>query len=238
MADQHPGTPPKGALPMLEAIRRFVSQDLWKDYNYAMEVLNQMMPRRGIRLSTHLQGLPAEQSINFPTRLHSALARVNEALRKITDRLIERLIAGDLTAVVQVDVLFGEWRPSPANLWEHLQIEDVKCGHVIGRNIDWTDVRIIEGDHTRLLEPMKTGVQGRQSSKHLVLAELDRWIVSGDLAHWIASGQVDDTLKAVADGLVKWLEQTYPKAPPLTQTSMENVIRSKVNKFKKDCKPV
>ena len=162
---------------------------------------------------------------------------MERAKKAIERSLVKGLIAGDLTAIVQADAPFGEWRPIPAETWRRLRIQDLQKGHVIGPNIDLNDVHVIEGDHTRLLELMKTGVQGRESSKHLVLAELDRWIVSGDLARWIASGQVDDTLKAVAERMVEWLEQTYPKAPPLTQTSMENVLRPKFNNFKKDRKP-
>lgn len=148
--------------------------------------------------------------------------------------LVGRLIAGHLTAIVQVDPPFGEWRPILAEDWRRrLRIQDARKGRVVGPNIDLKDVHVIEGDHTQLLELMKTGAQGRPSSAYLVGAELDRWIVSGDLARWIDSGGAG-TLKAVAERLIEWLEETYPKMPPLTQTSMENVIRSKFNQFKKD----
>ena len=235
MVDHSPGTRPKGALPMLDACRRFLPDHLWREYERAVDAWSRYPARTMRHLPTfvHFLGAP---DLNRP-QAHTAKVAVERARHAIKRWLVGRLIAGEFTAIVQSDAPFGEWRPILAEDWRRrLRIQNVRKGHVTGPNIDLNDVHVIEGDHTPLLELMKTGAQGAPTSRHLVLIELDRWIVSGELARWIDSGEVDHTLKAVAKHLIEWLEQTYSKAPPLTQTSMENVIRSKFNEFKKDRK--
>jgi hypothetical protein len=272
VVSHYPGTRPKGALPMLEASRRLLPNELWREYERAVNAWSRCPGRTMRRFPSfvhfeiapdlnrpqeHPEEIAIERArqalvkgLNLPElarfsyapdlnrpQAHSLEAAVRKAREAIKRSLVKGLIAGDLTAIVQVDAPFGEWRPILSEDWRRrLRIQDARKGHVTGPNIDLNDVHVIEGDHTQLLELMKTGAQGRPSSKHLASIELDQWIVSGDLARWIGSGKVKYQLKAVAERLVEWLEQTYPKMPPLTQTSMENVIRSRFNQFKKDRK--
>jgi hypothetical protein len=230
MTIKHPGALPVGAIPMSEALRRFVPDELWSRHEQAVRDQKDISKRRA---APRIRGAGAEAS--RVTREHQWDADDFEraCYSAMMEAFVARLTAGELTAIAQRDPPFGEWQPIA---WHRLRIENVRFGRVVGVNIELWHVHIVEGDCTRFLEPIKTGGPGRQSSKHLVIAELEQWIKLGKLTQWIDSGEVDDTIKAVAKRLGAWLEVTYPKAPPLAQTSMENVIRTKFNKFKKDRK--
>lgn len=63
----------------------------------------------------------------------------------------------------------------------------------------------------------RTGAPGRPGSKHLVLDEF---------ARIVGLGEVEETLCGQACKLGVWLKATHTLAPPLTQGSIENIIRT------------
>jgi hypothetical protein len=69
-----------------------------------------------------------------------------------------------------------------------------------------------------------TGAPGRPSSKHLVKPELRRRAENGLLL---------STLTEEAGHLSRWLEETHPGAPPMTQKTIENSLRALYHSLKK-----
>jgi hypothetical protein len=61
-----------------------------------------------------------------------------------------------------------------------------------------------------------TGAPGHRRSQHLVESEAYRRIMSGD---------VSETLTDFAQQLSDWFAVTFPHAPPMTGSSIENEIR-------------
>ena len=219
MINHHPGALPEGAMPLPEAIRRFVPDELWGKFECA---------EADDKRASKYYAIPEMRTKSFCVAL-------SDARRAVELAFIERLIGRDLTAIVQDDAPFGEWRPIPADAWLRFHIKDLRGRDVMGHNIELTEVHVIEGYNTQLLEPMRTGTAGRPTSKHLVLGELDRLIATGELTRLIGSGELENTLDAVARHLVSWLKQSHPAAPQMAKPTMENAIRSEFRKFKKSC---
>lgn len=69
----------------------------------------------------------------------------------------------------------------------------------------------------------RTGAPGRPTSKHLVLAELERRS---------AAGPLEETLAGEAHLLSSWLRRNHPGMPQLTDRSTENVIRARFRDLK------
>lgn len=220
MIDYHSRVLPQGAIPLAEAIRRFVPDNLWRQFERAEEA--------EVRARVYYF-----MSFTLKIRVQDAIKDAQDAIERA---LVGRLIAHDLIALAQAEAPFGEWRLIPADTWRRLRIKHVRGSAVIFHEIELTDVHVMVGDNTQGLELMRTGASGRPTSKHLVFNELDRLIAAGEIARLNNSGEVEKTPKAMAEDLVFWLKQTHPTAPSMTQTTMENAIRLKFNKFKKDLK--
>jgi hypothetical protein len=67
------------------------------------------------------------------------------------------------------------------------------------------------------VEPTRTGLPGRPSSKHLILQEL---------RYRAGKGELEATLRAQVDALVAWLVKAHPTQPQPTAKTIENAIRS------------
>jgi hypothetical protein len=196
VVDHHPGSLPKGAMPLHEAMFRFVPDNLWREYQCAVEAEKQAPD----------EAQPLNQIFQ---QMRSARAAVDTAWHAIESVIVEQLIAGDLTAIVQSDPPFGEWRPILSEDWRRrLRIQDARKGHVTGPNIDLNDVHIVEGHRSQLYEPVPRGARGRRSSKDLILGEHRRRVAAKE-AHPV---QRDEAL-----ALVAWLKRAHRKATQMRQ---------------------
>jgi hypothetical protein len=66
------------------------------------------------------------------------------------------------------------------------------------------------------LDPFRTGMPGRSTAKHKIVAEFERRV---------ASDEALPSLTAEARDLSRWLLRTYPGAPPTSTRTIENQIR-------------
>jgi hypothetical protein len=75
----------------------------------------------------------------------------------------------------------------------------------------------------KLSRPGRTGAPGRPTSMHIVLEELERRGLAGE---------IEAGVRAEAAALAKWFSAAYPGAPPLTAKTIENRIRSRFRALK------
>ena len=210
----HSVSPMEDALPLREAMRRFVSEDLWRAYESAREA-RKKLPRRPTSFSSWLHGWEAERANRPAQRAVSAKADVWRAWAAIKRALTEQLIAGDLTAFAQSDPPFGVWRAIPASAWHSLRIKNVRHGRVTGPNVDLTGVHVMKVD--RSVPPvMRTGTQGRpEKGIHFIMAEFERRR---------ASGKTEPSRTREAEWLLAWFRAHHSdKGPPTAKTIYNNL---------------
>jgi hypothetical protein len=73
-----------------------------------------------------------------------------------------------------------------------------------------------------------SGAPGRPTSRHLVEEEMRRRF---------ASGIAESSLRAEARHLLKWLKQHHPKAPTMTEKTIENAFRELYRSLKVQSRP-
>ena len=205
----HSVIPMEDALPLREAMRRFVSEDLWRAYESAREA-RKKLPRRPTFFSSWLHGWEAERANRPAQRAVSAKADVWRAWAAIKRALIEQLIAGDLTAFEQSDPPFGEWRAIPAAAWRSLCIKNAGQGRVTGPNVDLTGVLVVKVD--RSVPPvMRTGMEGRpKKGRDIIMAEFERRR---------ASGKTEPKRVREAEWLLAWFQTLHSdKESPTVKT--------------------
>ena len=210
----HPASPPEDALPLEEAMRRFVSEDLWRAFENAKEE-RKKLPRRSTSFSTWLHGWEAERANRPGRRAASAKADVWRAWAAITRALIDQLIAGDLTAFAQSDPPFGEWQAIPKAAWRSLWIKNAGQGRVMGPNADLSGVQVVKVD--RSVPPvMRTGTQGHPGKGiHFIMAEFERRR---------ASGKTEPSRTREAEWLLAWFRTHHSdKGPPTVKTIYNNL---------------
>lgn len=97
----------------------------------------------------------------------------------------------------------------------------------VRHDVRWSRL-MVNKDHVSELwpfavpEPAKTGVPGRPSSKHLVLAEL---------AERAREGGLPSTLAGAARELSSWLSTTHPTMPRMGEKAIANAIRKDYRKL-------
>lgn len=157
-----------------------------------------------------------EASADHGPRARSADQAVNRAFAALMDEFVERLVAGELTGLVQDDPPFGPWRPIPPHGWRSMQVIDVEAGSFRAGNTVLQAVQIVEGRYEPATEITGSGSPGRTTSKHLFMAEHRRRCEAG-----IALAAV----KAEVAHLEAWMRAHHPGAPGATAKTIENNIR-------------
>lgn len=207
------------ALPLQEAYRQSADPDLLtKLWNK-----NDQLKREGrwcyIGTPQKVEGLVLSEFDTHGKRLQEETRRL---VVTITAHFLQKLCRGDLTAWAREGSPLAPYREIPKAAWTSLGLGDPASGIVRGPGVDLFEVYV----GVRMIAPeplIEAGAPGRPSAAHLVLAEFDRRI---------ESGQVCDTLRAQARTLAAWLKQTHPKAPPLASRRTEEVIRAAYNEWK------
>lgn len=157
-----------------------------------------------------------DESAAYEARRAGALSRERQAFDSVYSAFIERLVAGELTGLVQDDPPFGPWRPIPPHGWRSMQVLDVEAGSFRAGGAVLQAVQIVEGRDEPATEITGSGSPGRTTSKHLFMAEHRRRCEAG-----IALAAV----KAEAAQLEAWMREHHPGAPGATAKTIENNIR-------------
>lgn len=206
--------PPDGALPMHEALRQFVPDELWKAFEAAKAVRSKL-PRRPTFFSTSVREWEAERANYTANQARSAQADMVRAWKAINRSLIDQLIAGDLTAFAQSDPPFGRWREIPVSSWQSLWIKDAKRGHVAGSGVNLVNVYVMKTDQKHLYA-MMTGAPGRpQKSMSLIKNEFERRC---------AAARIEASRTAQANVLLEWLRTAHPDMPEPTVKTIYNKL--------------
>lgn len=202
--------PPNGALPMHEALRQFIPDELWKAFEAAKAVRSKL-PRRPTYFSTSVLEWEAAHANYVANQARSAQADVEGAWAAIKWSLIDQLIAGTLVGFTQSDPPFGPWRQIPASSWKNLWIKNSRQGRVVGPNVDLYNVYIGKPGQTHSNVVM-TGAPGQPSkSMHIIMDEWERRL---------RAGRIEPTRKAQAQVLLDWLKETHPLLPRPTEDTI------------------
>jgi hypothetical protein len=209
---------PKRPLPFHEALRAFVPAELWDDYERALDALS-AEPRRPSYWSMSVNEWSDAMEIYESRSEFRADRRANaeDKLARIVAYMVERLVAGELTGIVQDDPPFGPWRAIPSLSWRSLEPIDIAAGHFRASKTQLKFVQVIEGRYEPPVEIVSSGSPGRASSKQLYTAEFRR---RRD------EGFAEPTVKGEAAYLESWMAHRHPGAPGAEAKTIENNIRA------------
>lgn len=129
---------------------------------------------------------------------------------------VERLVAGELTGLVQDDPPFGPWRPIPPLGWRSLEPVDVDRGHFRAGETLLRSVQILDERYAPAIEISGSGSPGKPTSRHLFMEEHRRRCEAGT-AH--------KAVKVEAERLEAWMREHHPNAPGGKAKTIENNIR-------------
>lgn len=208
-------SPPEDALPLREALRQFVADDLWRAYEAAMAE-RRKLPRRPSYFSTSVREWEAERANRTANQARPAQADMHRAWAAIKRSLIDQLIAGDLNAFAQSDPPFGPWRAIPAAAWRSLHIKHVRHGHVMGPNVDLKGLHILNTPDDGA-SMMKTGYSGRPP--------LSRDVIEAEFARRIEAGEIEPSMVRQSLVLLDWFKINHPGKPAPKAKSIENNLR-------------
>lgn len=161
----------------------------------------------------------------------------NQMISDASGDLIIQLSAGRLTATGLRNGA-GDPEAVPSTHWPYLEFHDQDQNHPLGaaprnpghaRVTKWThltfdreEVLAIWGAPT-VPDPYRSGLQGRPTIRHLILAQFrDR----------AAAGQCEAKLAEEARVLHQWATDTHPRAPAPTARTIENFIRKDYRVYK------
>jgi hypothetical protein len=117
-------------VPFGEALRAFVPVGLWDDLERASADLSAEPRRPSYWAMSVREWSDAMEVYSGRSDLRAdARAKAETAVSRILAHLIERLVAGELTGVVQDDPPFGPWRAIPSLSWRSLEPVDIEAGH-------------------------------------------------------------------------------------------------------------
>lgn len=206
--------PQSQPMPFVRALAFHAPQNLWVAYVAAQDRTS----RVGARPRYLAMGVREwqEESAAFDARRAGARAGERLAFERVYAAFIDRLVAGELTGLVQDNPPFGPWRPIPPHGWRSMQVLDVEAGSFRAGATLLQAVQIVEGRYEPATEIIGSGSPGRTTSKHLFMAEHRRRCEAG-----IALAAV----KAEAAHLEAWMRTLHPGAPGATAKTIENNIR-------------
>lgn len=201
-------------MPFHRALVQHAPPKLWNAYIAAQDRTSRVGKRpRYLEMSAREW---QDESAAYEARRAGALSRERQAFDSVYSAFIERLVAGELTGLVQDDPPFGPWRPIPPHGWRSMQVLDVEAGSFRAGGAVLQAVQIVEGRDEPATEITGSGSPGRTTSKHLFMAEHRRRCEAG-----IALAAV----KAEAAQLEAWMREHHPGAPGATAKTIENNIR-------------
>ena len=215
MTEQHLHGPPSGAIPLSDAMQRFLPAEMWEEYDRAIEE-RQNLPMRPNFFSTQMHDWEEEKSAyKSKAQTRSAKADPNQVWADMVAAIKAKLEAGELTGFAQDDPPFGPWRAIPASAWRALRIKNVARGQATNGTVTLNDIHILPHGPA---DNLRTGVPGRPSKGiEIIRAEFERRVTAGEIAA---------SLAAESRELADWYSQTYPESPRPTPKTIENILRS------------
>ena len=215
MTEQHLYGPPKGAIPLSEAMKRFLPAEMWEEHARAKEV-RQSLPRRPNYFSTPVRDWEeAKSAYKGKARTRTAKADPYQVFADMVAAMKAKLEAGELTALAQDPPPFGPWRAIPAFAWRSLLIKNVAKGQATNDTMTLSDIHILPPD---LDDHVPTGLPGRPSKGiPIIRVEFERRVVAGEIAKTLASES-----RALAD----WYHRSYPLHDRASPKTIAHNIRS------------
>lgn len=218
MTEQHLHGPPSGAIPLSDAMQRFLPAEIWEEFGRAKEE-RQNLPRRPNFFSTQMHDWEEVKSAHkSKARTRSAKADPNQVWADMVAAINAKLEAGELTGFAQDDPPFGPWRAIPASAWRALRIKNVAKGQVTNGTMTLSDIHILPHGPA---DNMRTGVPGRPPKGiEIIRAEFERRVAAGEKAASLAAES-----RALAD----WYHRAYPLCDRASPKTIANNIRSNYN---------
>lgn len=211
-------------IPFGEALRKFVPANLWDDFERASADLSAEPRRPSYWAMSVREWRDAMEDYSSRSDLRAdAGAKTETAMSRIVGHLIERLVAGELTGLVQDDPPFGPWRAIPSLSWRSLEPVDIEAGHFRAGNTQLRSVQVVEGQDEPPVEIVSSGSAGRPTSRQLYMAEFRR---RRD------AGIAEPTVKGEAMHLESYMKQRFPSAPGSDSKTIENNIRDEHRKWR------
>jgi hypothetical protein len=210
-------TDPARPVPFYEALRTFVPAELWNDHERALDTMS-AEPRRPSYWSMSVgewRDAMEAYSARSDSRTY-ARATAETTMARILAYMIEQLVAGELTGIVQIDPPFGPWRTIPSPSWRSLEPTDIEAGHFRAGASELRFVQVVEGRYEPPVEIVSSGSAGRPTSRQLYMAEFKRRC---------DGGIAESTVKGEAAYLESLMAQRYPGAPGSDAKTIENNIR-------------
>lgn len=146
---------PADALPLPEAVQRFVPNDLRQAYSAAIKD-RARFPGRIVSYSPYLYGDDAAGKNRTANQARAASTAKGKAGAAIKRAFVAMLIEGALTAHVRREFPFGDWDALPPDAWRTLRITNWRRGVIEGAGIRFVDVRISRTPDSRR-EPLQQG---------------------------------------------------------------------------------
>ncbi len=215
MTEQHLHGPPSGAIPLSDAMKRFLPAEIWEEYDRAKEE-RQNLPRRPNFFSTQMHDWEeAKSAYNSKARTRSAKAGPTKVWADMVGAMKAKLEEGELTGFAHDDPPFGPWRKISASAWRALRIKNVAKGQATDGTKTLSDIHILPSG---LADHMPTGVPGRPSKGiEIIRAEFERRVAAGEIAA---------SLAAESGALAAWYNRTYPLRDRPSPKTIANNIRS------------
>lgn len=212
--DKHVSGPPQGAIPLAEAMQRFLPAEMWAEYKGAIEA-QRRLPAAPSYVSMNLRAWEAAEARH--AALVSATPKPQAIWQKMKFALSEMLKTGKLIAYAQDNPPLGPWhRLSPEN-WRLLQIKDTAKGTIATKTSVLFDAHVVEATaEAEVDDNMPTAMQGRPTK--------GREIIREEMERRICAGHLEATLAAQARSLADWYRNQYPKSQaPTVKTIMNNI---------------
>jgi hypothetical protein len=205
-------TLPVNALPLADAIRRFVPHELWIDFERADEKCSKFpFELMGADYAARLNKGRGDPRAELD---RAARAERDRKWNRIEDTFIGQLVAGSLIMYAQSEPPFGNWRAVAPQSCRGMRIKHLPTGRVTAPNVELVGVYVAEAQALATEETRKiTGAPGRPSSMHLIEAEFERRVEAGN---------IEQTLTRQSEVLFEWFKAKHPEEPPPKAKTIRN----------------
>jgi hypothetical protein len=208
---------PATALPLADAIRKFVSRKFWIDFKRAKAKCAHFPPKL---IVADAAARPNKTARNPRAELaRSARADRNRAWERIEQSFIGQLVDSALVIYAQHEPPFGDWRALAPESCRGMRISDLHNGSVTASNFELVGVYVAEAQ-APVAEATRqtTGGPGRPTSIHLIEGEFERRS---------AAGTLEPNLTKESNTLAEWFKETHPDLTQVKAKTIENKLRSR-----------
>lgn len=164
----------------------------------------------------------ADELARWKARVEGADRAEARALATVVRSVIDKLVAGDLTGIVQDDAPFGPWRPIPPHGWLTMELVDFQRGDFRAGDTLLRAVHVIDGSQPPITLEVRRGRGQPSAARLLYIAEFKRRY---------QAGEVLPELTQEAEHLEKWVKVTHGELSGATAKTIGNNI-AKLDEWK------